>query len=186
MYIYYKILLIILIVALLTILCSRFLKKLSLKKAQIEKVRAFKNMYKLNDEELKVFETVMREAKNDILKIVELTDKSDLSKNKKLQKAISASQSIFKDLMTEPKDLIQYGDFLYKVLPGLVLACGEYNDIVESTIDNEFLNEKKSEILSVIEEFSYNIIRYWNKNVERDSNKVKISKQALEQGGLSI
>ena len=45
---------------------------------------------------------------------------------------------------------------------------------------------KKSEILSVIEEFSYNIIRYWNKNVERDSNKVKISKQALEQGGLSI
>ena len=73
-------------------------------------------MYKLNDEELKVFETVMREAKNDILKIVELTDKSDLSKTK-TPKAISASQSIFKDLMTEPKDLIQYGDFLYKVLP---------------------------------------------------------------------
>ncbi|WP_307984424.1 5-bromo-4-chloroindolyl phosphate hydrolysis family protein [uncultured Lactococcus sp.] len=183
---YYGILLIVLIVAVLMILCSRFLKKLILKKAQIEKVRTFKKMYELNDEELKVFETVMREAKNDILRIVELTEQSDLSKHKKLQKAIRASQSIFKNLMTNPKDLIQYGDFLYKLLPGLVVACEEYNDIVESDIDSDFLNEKKSEILYAIEEFSQSIIRYWDKNVERDLNKVKIAKQSLEQKGLSI
>lgn len=183
---YYEVLLIILTIAVIIILSSRLLKKLQMKKTQLEKIRAFKKMYQLNDEELKIFETVMREAKSDILKIVGYTKKSGLSNNANLKKAIHASQSIFKDLMSEPKDLIKYGDLLYKILPGLVLACEEYTDIVEGEVQSDSIQEKRLELLSIIEEFSNRTTKNWEENVNRDVNKVNISKQALEQNGLSI
>lgn len=183
---YYEILLIILSITILTILSSRFIIKIRLRKKQFEKVRAFKKMNKLNEDELKIFETVMRDYKNDLLNIIILANKSDLTKNQILQKAINASQALFKDLMVEPKNLVQYADLLYKILPSLVISCGEYNNIFESDIYTDLLKKQKSEILSVIEELGHKIICIWEDAVEHDLNKVKISQQALESKGLSI
>lgn len=153
----YYYLLIALLIIVLIVTSFEVIKKSKVKTAQLVAVHSFKEQHQLTSRELKMFQDVLKETKEQIICAEEAMNHI-ADKNPQILSGVNASKEIFMHLMEFPKDLTSYGDFLYRDLPAFSSALNRYNTIQTSGVESEELSKLLKELELVILELSQSII----------------------------
>ncbi|GAB2026035.1 hypothetical protein OfM1_21080 [Lactovum odontotermitis] len=143
-------------------------------------------MHKLSDSELDVFKAAMKGAKADIIDIEDNFYKSDtLKKDSILHNALVSSKVIFQNLLINPKEIVDFGDFIYKALPLLSDAIKDYVEIEESGLSTAKVKEEQTSILEVLHVLSNRITGYYESYTQEQAEENEISKQIMEKGSIA-
>ena len=157
----------------LTIIGFRLVKRSQLKTKQLLAVRAFQEESKLSNRDLKVFKEVMSETKKQIL-LAEQSSKWLRNNQTNVLSAINASKEIFKHLMDEPKDLILYGDFLYRSLPAFTSALERRQKIELAAVEDEGVIQVKKDLDTILIELTDVILTTFHEYMDEELKDTEI------------
>jgi 5-bromo-4-chloroindolyl phosphate hydrolysis protein len=166
----------------LFVIGSRSFRLLQLKKRQDELVDKYRKEHEMSDNEIEIFKSVMAESKQLILDIeANFLIHEDLRKNRLFKDALQSSKAIFLLLMASPKELTDFGDFLYKSLPLMDKSVQHYVSIEESGIYTVRVKEEKKAIFEVLKKICTNIVKDYEDYTTRKSDEAELSKVILEK-----
>ena len=179
---YYFILILTVLIIILFFVLTNLLRRVKLKKVQRKNIELFRQEHKLKNSELDIFKQVMKETKELILSFEKLIDQSKRFHSEVLiDEALQGSQAIFKYLMSNPKKLTDFGDFLYKLLPTVVEACVEFVQIDHTKVQTAQIRMEEEEILGVIVSQSQRIKLSYEQVVIAQGEEVALNQKAANK-----
>ncbi|MFZ8765716.1 5-bromo-4-chloroindolyl phosphate hydrolysis family protein [Enterococcus asini] len=129
------------------------------RRLQLAKLADYKECNKLSERDLNVFKNAMAEAKVQIIQGEDCYRKlAKSSQQGKVKAGLEAAKGIFQYLMKEPQQLTQYGDFLYRDLPGFINALSHYQDFMRVPLAAGEWHQQKHNLEGLIAEFSQIIV----------------------------
>ncbi|MGT9146688.1 5-bromo-4-chloroindolyl phosphate hydrolysis family protein [Enterococcus faecalis] len=157
----------------LFVISFRLIKRSKLKTKQLLAVMAFQEENKLSNRDLKVFKEVMSEAKKQIL-LAEQSTKWMANNQINVLSAINASKEIFKHLTDKPRDLVLYGDFLYRSLPAFTSALERRQKIELAAVEGEGVIQVKNELDNILTELTEVILTTFNEHMDEELKDTEI------------
>ncbi|MBF0006457.1 5-bromo-4-chloroindolyl phosphate hydrolysis family protein [Enterococcus faecalis] len=164
----------------LSIIGFRLMKRSKLKTKQLLAVLAFQEENKLSNRDLKVFKEVMSEAKKQIL-LAEQSSKWMVDNQNNVLSAINASKEIFKHLMDEPKDLVLYGDFLYRSLPAFTSTLERRQKIELAEVEDEGVIQVKSDLDAILAELTEALLTTFHDHMNEELKDAEIEQVVTKQ-----
>lgn len=168
-------------IVILIIIGFSLIKRSKLKTAQLLAVHAFQEENKLSNRDLKVFKEVMGEAKNQIL-LAEQLAKQMKHSVPAIATTLEASKELFKYLMEEPKELILYGDFLYRDLPAFCSVLERRNTMESAGIASDETFQTQNELDNMLTEVSKKILKAYNQYQEEQQEEVERAVLVTKKG----
>lgn len=181
---YFYILVLLLIVVLLVV-SLELIKHSKAKTAQLAAVRDFQEKHELSSRDLKLFKETMKEAKEQIL-AADGSFSRDEEDGSSTEFAIKACKEIFKYLMDNPKEIISYGDFLYRSLPAFSNALMRETTIQKAQIQKEEIVQTSNVLDNVITELAEIIIADYNRCMKDELEETVIETTVAKQGDNQV
>ncbi|EJV6887999.1 5-bromo-4-chloroindolyl phosphate hydrolysis family protein [Enterococcus faecalis] len=175
---YFYILLFLLIVT-LALTAFDIMKRYKLKVAQTTAIRQFQETNEMSVGDLQIFKETMGDAKKLIIE-AEYSSSQLKDMPEEVTQALQASKEIFSKLMVKPKDLILYGDFLYRTLPAFTSALERANKMNEMQLNSMEYKQNKEEVTRFLIDLSANILEDYGQYMNEEFEETKIAHEITQ------
>lgn len=147
---------------------------------QQQKIKEYQEKHQLTKADLQVFRQQMRELKENIIQLEQITQgNTDLKKIEKAEAGLASAKEIFQELMAHPNDLTKYGDFSYKKLPSLLDASVRLEEIQKSNLQTPEIKISLTRIKETIQFISASITDDYERIVAEDSEEIALAREYI-------